>query len=101
FGDLGDQFLGHAGFYGNVHGGDGDSVPGRGKDHVHGFGVPPEIKFTAIFRDPILGDDGGDAAAHDDEFLREIGNLGIEADGLSDVRQRAAGVDGDFVRIFM
>ena len=43
---------------------------------MDGFGIPPEIEFAAIFPGPIGRNDGSDAAAHHDEFLREIGNCG-------------------------
>ena len=65
------------------------------------FRVPPEIKLAAIFRLPLLRYDRGDASAHDHEFLREFGNLRIEAQGLREVGERAAGVYRYLVRILV
>ncbi len=72
------------------------------KHRVGGFRIHPEIKFVPRRVDEFRIVGGGiQAAAHEDEFLCEFGELRIDAQGEREVGHRAALVDGDLVRIFV
>src|ERR1700722_15008740 len=68
---------------------------------MYRFGIPPKIKFAASFRLPAHRNDGRDASAHYHQLLRQVGNIGIEADRLGDVGERPAGVNGYLMRILV
>src|SRR6202030_1215428 len=72
-----------------------------GVHHVDGFGVPPKIEFAPVFRGPVGRHDGSDAATHHDELLRQIGNRGIDADGLRDIREWASRINRYLMRVFV
>jgi len=102
FADLFDQRFFHARFHGDVHGGEDEARPASVEDGTGGFRIHPEIEF-ALGRERKFGIVGLriDAAAHDDEFFGEFGEVGIEGNGQGEVGHRAGGVDGDVVWIFI
>ena len=92
--------LGELRFDGDVDGGEVDAREGRAQDDVRSLGVEPEVELVARIVD-VLGVVGlwVEAAAHDDDALRELGEVRIDCDGERDVGERAAGVDADLVRV--
>src|SRR5579864_2187806 len=99
--DLLDHGFGHVSFHGNVDGGHGDLVPRRPQDDMHRLGIPPKIEFAAIGGRPSQSRDGGDASTHDHQFLSQFRHLRIEADGLGQVGERPARINGHFARILV
>src|SRR5487761_555962 len=100
--DFGEHFFCEARLDGNVHGRVNDAGPVRVEHGVGGFGVHPEIEFTAWteakFGVVCLRID---AAAHNDEFLGEGGEMRVNGDGEGKVGERAAFVNCDLMRIAM
>ena len=99
-GDLVEHGLGELGLDGDVDVGEVDARPGGAEGDVGGFGVEPEVELVAR-----MGGELGvvglrvEAAAHDDDALGELGEVGIDGEGERDVGERAGGVDGDLVRV--
>src|SRR5579885_1575294 len=75
-------------------------MPSGGVNDVNRLRIPPEIEFATNFGFPVLRN-RGNTTAHHDQFLREIGHLGIERDGLRNIGERAGSVYGYFMRVLM
>src|SRR5580700_5498036 len=97
-GDLRDQALLHARLDGNIHGGEDHARPVRVEHGMRGFRIHPEIEFApwteVEFRVVRIGIN---AAAHDDQLLRELGEVRVQSDGQGEVGHGSGSVDGDFV----
>jgi hypothetical protein len=99
-GDLGEHGLGELGLEGDVYGGEVDAGPGGAEGDAGGFGIEPEVELVAGMGCELgVGGLRGEAAAHDEDALGELGEVGVDGEGKGDVGERAGGEDGDLVGV--
>ena len=95
-----EHFLGEHRLDRNVHGRQIDPRPMRAQHDVRGLGVEPEIEFVAR----VAGEFGivgarVQAATHDDDTLRQLGEVRIDRQRERDIRQRTGGVNRHLMRV--
>ena len=99
-GNVVEHRLGKTRLDGDIDGGEVDARPVRAERDVRGLGVEPEIEFMPrIVGELRIAGLRAQAAAHDDDALREFGEVRIDGDRKRNVGQRAGGIDRDLVRM--